>query len=395
MEDILTRKNPWNSLPSVLSHIHVTSSSFRRGSSCASDDISDISTVTTATTATNVSSSALPEFGIPIPQTPKQHFCLESIQSHNVNGYESGFESDGLEIETPEHVEISDHVRQYLDSQFQEDDDIFDFEGHPTVSHDEDIDADVALYEDPEHESEVEDFEIDLGDNREVPETEDAHVAFVTSVRFDDKNITYIEPYSSEDDEPQMTAHERMLLALKDLPQAEDITNGKHDDKTANLNIVQLSRDHPREMVNIDKQIFVAFINGIHGATEQKYQPHLRDRVEGFRKGRFKSPFFDNYDDCEFLDNGLKHVIGVFRNVVSREEFEELGHLARQRSVESQPEGEANLLEKIEHLVSERLLEGGTSANHLELQFFADGVFYALKRPHIYAYDVDAEQASP
>lgn len=406
MEDFLKRKNPWHSLPPVLSQIHVTSSSFLRDSSCASDDISDISTVTTATTVTNVSST-LPEFGIPIPHTPKQHFHLPSVASHNLNGHEIGYEADDSETEGAEHVEFSDHVRRYLDRQFQDDDDIFDFEIYPNVSMDDDVDAQMALYEHFEDESEPDESDIDMGSYVEDSEFHDEHVAFGNSVRFD-TNITYIDSPpigdSPEEDEPQVTMHELMLMARKDL---EGIANSDHDDvddcwdadsetAIANLNIMQLSKDHPRDMIDIDKQIFVAFINGIHEATRQKYQSHLNDRVQGFREGRFQSPFFESDDEsssCLFLDDALKHVIGMFRNIVRREEFEELACLAANRKSGQSESESINILEKIEQLVSERLLEGRAVVDKDELGFFADGVVYALERPQIYAYDIAA--ASP
>lgn len=408
MEDVLKRTNRWNSLPPVLSHIHITSSSLLRDDSCASDDISDISTVTTATTVTNVSST-VPEFGIPIPHTPKQHFHLQSFAGHGFDAYESGYEPDDSETEGTEHVEFSDHVRQYLDVQFQDDEDIFDFEVYPSVAMDDEIDAEMALYNPFEHGSDLEESDIDMDSSVEDPEFDDEDVAFGNSVRFDTTSISYIEPPqndddSTEDDEPQVTMHELMLLARKDLESAgegiaesdvdSDVDESWDDDSEtaiADLNISQLSRDYSRDMIDIDKQIFVAFVNGIHETTTQKYQSHLHDRVQGFREGRFQSPFFESDDDsssCLYLDDSLRHVIGMFRHVVSRGEFEELGHLARsKKSGESESESTA-LFERIEHLVSERLLEGRVVVGENELGFFADGVIYALERPQIYAYDV-------
>ncbi|CRG87445.1 hypothetical protein PISL3812_04462 [Talaromyces islandicus] len=414
MEDLLKRTNPWNSLPPVLSHIHVTSSSFLRDGSCASDDISDISTVTTATTVTNVSST-LPEFGIPIPHTPKPH--LQSVASRGFHGYESGYEPDNSEVEGAEHVEFSDHVRQYLDGQFQDDDDIFDFEVYPSVSMDDEIDAEMALEDPFEHESDFEESDIDMGSYVEDIVFDDDYVEFGNSVHFD-ANISYIESpndsESTDDDEPQMTMHERMLLARKDLkPAEEDIVNSDHDDvdecydsdsnsdtedatksdtAIADEIILEILSNYSRDMVDIDKQIFVAFINGIHEVTDQKYQSHLQDRVQGFRDGRFQSPFFDN-DSCLFLNDSLKHVIGMFRNVVNREEFEELARLAGQRKGGEFESESVALFERIEHLVSERLLEDKVVVGKDELGFFVDGVVYALERPQIYAYDVSA--ASP
>lgn len=332
---------------------------------------------------------------------------MQSVASHSLNGYETGYDADDSETEGAEHVEFSDHIRRYLDRQLQDDDDIFDFEIYPNVSMDNDVDAQMELYEHFEDESEPDESDIDMGSYVEDSEFNDKLVAFGNSVRFD-TNITYIDSppidKSTEEDEPQVTMHELMLLARKDI---ESIANSGHDDvddcwdadsetAIANLNILQLSKDHPRDMIDIDKQIFVAFINGIHEATRQKYQSNLHDRVQGFREGRFQSPFFESDDEsssCLFLDDTLKHVIGMFRNVVRRDEFEELARLAANRKNGESKSEPVNIIEKIEQLVSERLLEGRAVVDKDELGFFADGVVYALERPQIYAYDVAA--ASP
>ena len=149
-------------------------------------------------------------------------------------------------------------------------------------------------------------------------------------------------------------------------------------------------------MLDVDKQIFVAFINGIHGDTKRKYQSYLHDRVQGFREGRFQSPFFETEADssgCLFLDEALKHVIGMFRHIVLREEFDELARLAQSSRLQEQVSASTQkqsfaFMERIERLLSERLLQGVASVGQDELSFFADGVVYALARPNVYAYDV-------
>lgn len=47
----------------------------------------------------------------------------------------------------------------------------------------------------------------------------------------------------------------------------------------------------------------------------------------------------------------------------------------------------SSFLDRIERLLSERLLEGIDSIGKDELGFFADGVVYALEHPKIYMYD--------
>ncbi|KAH8702067.1 hypothetical protein BGW36DRAFT_424357 [Talaromyces proteolyticus] len=403
MEEALKRKAPWNSLPAMLSQSHVTSSSLHRDSSCASDDVSDISMATTITTLTNISST-LPELGIPIPLTPKQYLQFQSPIDHEFDGYESGYESDDSELESAQHVEFSDPVRQYLDGQYQDDDDIFGFEIYPNIPMDEEI----SLYDHCESGFDLDNESEGMGSYVEDLNLDESQVSFETSVHFD-TNVSYIETPEIPDDvedQAEMTMHELMLLARNDRHQTDSDLNDNDDEEDdmdsdtaiANLIIRQVLKDYSRDMIEVDKQIFVAFINGIHGATRQKYQTYLHDRVQGFREGRLQSPFFESDTEPStgfFLDEALKHVIGMFRNVVLREEFEELARLAGSRkdqeslpiSAEQQP---ADFLKRVEQILSERLLDGNAAVGEDELSFFADGVVYALERPKIYTYEVAA-----
>jgi hypothetical protein len=414
MEALLKHHPPWNSLPTTFPRSQTASS--LRNSSCASDDVSDISLGTINTALTNISST-LPDFGIPIPHTPKQHFKFQN-SLHNLSGTDFGYESDDSRVEAAEHVEFSEHAFQYPEDSLQGDE-IFAFEDY---SYDH-LESAGSPYDPCDSASEFDDFE----DFEDIDEALDGyaddlqfdgpHITFEDRVHFN-ADVSYIDAVEFPDDDineeteevPQMTLHEMMLLADKhrglvahenQVDNDEDYVN--EETSIANVIIEQLAKDYPRDMLEVDRQLFLAFVNGIHGDTRRKYQPCLHDRVQGFREGRFLSPFFEGETDlagCFFLDEALKHVIGMFRHIVLREEFDELVCLAQTSrmqneiptSLQMQPSG---FLDRIEGLLSERLLKGMASIGKDELSFFADGVVYALEHPKIYMYDATTTTTPP
>lgn len=408
MEAPIQTYPPWNSLPTAFLRSQTASS--LRDSSCTSDDVSDISLGTTNTAITNFSST-LPDLGIPIPHTPKQHFKFQS-SVHSLGGADFGYESDDSGLEGAEHVEFSEHVQQYPEDSLQGDD-IFAFEDYTY----DPIDSEISPYDPCDTESdfdEMDDIDEALDGYVDELDLDDSHISFENSVRFD-TDVSYIDSidlpedaiddaYDDVEEQPQMTLHEMMLLADRRHGHGiDDNHNDAEDDSMngetsiANLIIQQLAKDYPRDMLEVDKQLFLAFLNGIHGDTRRRYQSYLHDRVKGFREGRFQSPFFENETDssgCLFLDEALKHVIGMFRHIVVREEFDELVHLAqssRMQQVSASPHRQSShFIDKIERLLSERLFEDTVSVGKDELSFFADGVVYVLEHPSIYAYDVTA-----
>ncbi|EED17846.1 conserved hypothetical protein [Talaromyces stipitatus ATCC 10500] len=406
MEAPLKQYPPWNSLPTTFSRSQTASS--LRDSSCASDDVSDISLGTINTTLTNISST-LPDFGIPIPHTPKLHFKFQN-SVHTLSGTDFGYESDDSRVEGTEHVEFSEHDYQYPENSLQGDE-IFAFEDY---SYDP-LENATSPYDPCDSTSEFDDFEDfedideDFDGYTDDLQFDDSHIAFENVVRFD-PDVSYIEAVELPDvdanegsETPQMTLHELMLLADRQRGLVGNDSKGdnEEDDMNAETSIAnglieELAQDHPRDVMDVDRQLFIAFINGLHGDTGRKYQPRLQDRVQGFREGRFQSPFFEGEKDssgCFMLDEALKHVIGMFRHVVLREEFDELVHLAqssrmqKEMSAASPHMQPSSFWDKIEGLLSERLLKGIASVGKDELSFFADGVVYALERPKIYTYD--------
>lgn len=408
MEALVKHHPLWNSLPTTFPRSQTASS--LRDSSCPSDDVSDISLGTINTALTNISTT-LPDFGIPIPHTPKQHFKFQN-SAHNLSGTDFGYESDDSRVEAAEHVEFSEHAFKYPEDALQGDE-IFAFEDY---SYDH-LDGATSPYDPCDSASEFDDFEdfddIDeeLDGYAEDMKFDDSHIAFENVVRFD-ADVSYIDAVELPDEDinneieeaPQMTLHEMMLLADRHRGavahdnQDTDEDHVNEETSIANVIIEELVKDYPRDMLEVDRQLFIAFVNGIHGDTKRKYQSCLHDRVLGFREGRFLSPFFEGETDsagCFFLDEALKHVIGMFRHIVLREEFDELVRLAQASRMQKemptplqmQP---STFLDRVEDLLSERLLKGIASIGKDELSFFADGVVYALEHPKIYMYDASA-----
>ncbi|RAO71530.1 uncharacterized protein BHQ10_007542 [Talaromyces amestolkiae] len=408
MEALVKHHPLWNSLPTTFPRSQTASS--LRDSSCPSDDVSDISLGTINTALTNISTT-LPDFGIPIPHTPKQHFKFQN-SAHNLSGTDFGYESDDSRVEAAEHVEFSERAFQYPEDALQGDE-IFAFEDY-SYDHFENA---TSPYDPCDSASEFDDFE-DFDDIDEALDGyandlqfDDSHIAFENFVRFD-ADVSYIDAVELPDEEindeieeaPQMTLHEMMLLTDRHRGLAahdnQDTDEDSVNEETsiANVIIEELAKDYPRDMLEVDRQLFIAFVNGIHGDTRRKYQSCLHDRVQGFREGRFLSPFFEGETDsagCFLLDEALKHVIGMFRHIVLREEFDELVRLAQASrmqekmptSLQMQP---STFLNRVEGLLSERLLDGIASIGKDELSFFADGVVYALEHPKIYMYDASA-----
>jgi hypothetical protein len=146
------------------------------------------------------------------------------------------------------------------------------------------------------------------------------------------------------------------------------------------IGVTDRSEEHPCDIVDLDKQLFIAYMNGIHGVS--LYKSRLQVRAQEIRQGRVHSPFFEPGSiPGSYLDDVLSHVIGVFRNLLVGDEFTELVSLCEQKTM-APPQAFANrakrLLDRIEQLLSERLASDDVHVEKDELSFFAGGVAYAL-----------------
>ncbi|RMJ23272.1 hypothetical protein PHISP_05850 [Aspergillus sp. HF37] len=218
---------------------------------------------------------------------------------------------------------------------------------------------------------------------------DDSFISFESAVRFDPK-VEYIEAPETADDEiteAEMTFHEMVELAATSGHLLLDggVPEGNNADEDEDP--MAESEEHTPDAVDLDKRLFAAYINGINGIGDPDYKSHLRTRVDDIKAGRAETPFLDSDNAVDvYLDTILSHVIGVFRNLVAEEEFDELTSLSDEK-ITLQQQGQSPggveacnkaLLDKIEGVLTERLGEGNVEIGAEELGFFAGGVAYAL-----------------
>lgn len=354
-------RESWDSLSSTFASLEV---SFSQDSCYGSDEVS-ISSNTTAPLQSSVSTCILKR------EESSLHPFLKSILKNSGTAVsddtesESGYGTDGIE---------------------------FDYDA---LSDEEDEDG-------------MSDFSVWEETSQDVPETREDHtesfddsfIGFETMVRFDPK-VQYIEsPELSDDEETpdsQMTFHEMMLLAQKTrdshhaahLP-CEDDT---HDDdiETSHKEFVRSAGNQPedftRDGVEVDRQLFVAYMNGMHGIADTKYKSYLRTQADNIRQGHEAESMHPDDAPCMYLDLITHHVIGIFRNLLAVEELDALIEFRNEDSTTSNTHaGLSNpalnhhqaLLDKIEHLLLDRLTNGRVDVCPDELSFFAGGIAHAL-----------------
>jgi hypothetical protein len=242
---------------------------------------------------------------------------------------------------------------------------------------------------------------------------DDSYILFENSVRFASE-VRYIEATNFCDDcpESEITTHEMMEMARRfNLLQSdpcnfggdkEPVSRDSDDDGSGNdssssdIDIVDGPEEHTRDIVDLDKQLFVAYMNGINGVSSHMYKSRLETRAQEIRQGRVQFPFFESETiKGTYLDHVLNHVIGIFRNLVAREEFSQLVSLCEKKAMMEQLNSSHHVLEsctktlldKIEQLLSERLASEDVYVGKDELSFFAGGVAYAMENWNIYTYD--------
>ena len=358
------KRESWESLSSQFSSIDI---SLSQGSCYSSEGTSITSTIPAGVASSAVPSfmsataSSLPPF---LSSILKKPCTVDDEESRS----ESGYESDTFDRES----DIS----------------IVDAE---TLTDEEE---DNELYYVPrwDEKSKI----IDLRTDTEKP-MDESFVGFESAVRFD-SNVQYIEPPVLQEEEQatpeptDMTFHEMMDIARKSgnlrFVDEESIdSHSKSCSSTHNDTVGELE-EHTRDIVDLDKRLFVAYMNGMSGIADA-CRPHLRRRASDSRHGRLCSPFFEpDSASCAYLDQVLHHVIGVFPNLVVKEEFDELVALHEKKSAlehELAPSREAvqqcaaTLLGKIEYHLSERLAKGNVNVGADEISFFAAGVADALE----------------
>lgn len=348
----LSRKS-WESLSSAFSNLEV---SLSQDSSYASDEISIISSNPT-TVDTSIASSQEPSSELKlhpylksILKKPETELEIEDAQS------ESGYGTDAFdcEYETMSEGEEGEEELCEVSICWDTDDAMSEI-----VSEDED-----GMFD-------------------------DSFIAFESMVRFD-PNVQYIEAPELEEDEGPgtgLTCHELMEMARS----SGSLQTFDGEKPTA----VESTEEHwrnaidpeeyPGDMVDVDRQLFAAYVNGIKEIADSQYKGRLRALVDDIRLGQAETPYLEtNCSDGVYMDHALNHVIGVFRNLLVPDEFEELVALSSQKmSLTPQTKAleshNASLMDRIQRLLMERLAQGNVDVEADELSFFAGGVTYALE----------------
>ncbi|KAL4817541.1 hypothetical protein BDW67DRAFT_30706 [Aspergillus spinulosporus] len=232
----------------------------------------------------------------------------------------------------------------------------------------------------------------------DVESFDGSFISFESSVRFD-SNVQYIEPSEYQEDESPdmgMTSHELMELArASSYPnksheetysgaETSDIDDASHE---AIADSIEQLPEHTGDILDLDKRLFVAYMNGINGIANHEYKARLRARVADFKSGLAPSPFLDlDSANALYLDTVLSHVIGTFRNIVVKDEFSELVKASGETM--HIPQGtrlNQDIFDKIERLLYERLTSDDVDIGPDELSFFASGVAYALENWRCYS----------
>ncbi|KAL4872989.1 hypothetical protein BDV12DRAFT_114966 [Aspergillus spectabilis] len=344
-------KKSWESLSSTLSHLEI---SLTRDSCYASDDVS----MTSHPAATK---QAVPLVsGVPSTET-SLHLCPKPIlkrsyaEIEDEEESESGYASDSSEYAPDEIFEETEG-------------DLYEIADWDDTS---DIMSELCI-------DDIESFD-------------GSFISFETTVRFD-SNVHYIEPSKFEEDESAdagMTCHELMEMA-----RASSYPNKSHEETYSGVETSELDDvdheaisdsieqlpEHTSDILDLDKRLFVAYMNGINGIANPEYKVRLRDRVADFKSGLVPSPFLDlDGANAVYFDTVLSHVIGTFRNIVVKDEFIELATLSDETAhIRQEASCNTDMFDKIEHLLFERLTNGDVDIGSDVLSFFASGVAYAL-----------------
>ncbi|KAJ9484892.1 hypothetical protein VN97_g8462 [Penicillium thymicola] len=264
-----------------------------------------------------------------------------------------------------------------------------------------------ALSDESDEEDDGDDSDFSVWDetNGDVPETHEDHTesfddAFISfeenSVRFNPQ-VEYIDSVEVSDDEGpdhQMTCHEMMMLArnskgtqtlLDQLEKMDIAESNKNED--CHPEFVRKSTNQPeefsRDAVDLDRNLFVAYINGIRGIATPKYETYLRVQVDHIRLGK-DAEFVDPEGvPSLYLDLVSNHVTGIFCNLLAEDELNELIRLRAEEQTSNQPDSTSSILDldhhqallnKIEEFLLDRLASGRVDIGPDELSFFAGGI---------------------
>ncbi|KAB8224662.1 hypothetical protein BDV33DRAFT_144268 [Aspergillus novoparasiticus] len=372
MSNQTMNKKSWESLSSTFSGLEI---SLSQDSCYASDEVSVTSTNPTTVNSSVVSSVTPTTATAERPSLKpilKRPYAEIAEDGESESGYASGASEQEFEFLS------EDDSGSDSDSDSDSDDD----EVYYVTCWEDESDSMSEYSEDDDNDY---DYDDDSADG--------SFISFGSNnVRFD-TNVLYIEaPEVQEEDAPctELTCHELMEMARASgslhIQEGNDIGDDFDDAEHGSISdsIRQLPEEHTSDVVDLDKRLFIAYMNGINGIADPGYKSRLHARVGDIMMGRAKSPYLeaDNADGV-YLDHALNHVIGTFPNLVAKQEFDELLSLSEEKGALEQPAEtreslNLSLLKKIESLLSERLASD-VKIGHDELSFFAGGVAYALE----------------
>ena len=360
------RRESWDSLSSNFASLEVSMS---HDSCYGSDEISVTSNTTTplqSSTATCAVNRKEPSLH-PFLKSILKNSCTEA-QDDNDTESESGYGSDEIEL---------------------------DYDALSEGENDEDDMSDFSIWDEASGDvPEIREDQTDFFD--------DSFIGFETMVRFA-PSVEYINTPdidSSDDDEgsgSQMTCHEMMLLAQKsghsqaaghetDVGDASEVESDGDHKEFVRATAFSHSEEFTRDGVDVDRSLFVAYMNGVHGIADTKYRAYLRNQADNIRLGHDTEPMHPDDAACMYLDLILHHVVGIFRNLLAVDELQELVALRKEDltsahthdgSILASSHHQA-LLEKIERFLLDRLAIGRVEVCPDELSFFAGGIAHAL-----------------
>ncbi|OQE24503.1 hypothetical protein PENSTE_c007G02981 [Penicillium steckii] len=359
-------RESWDSLSSTFTNLDV---SFSQDSCYGSDEVS----VSSNTTAPLHSSAATPTIKSERPNLQpflksilKNSRLEEECDSESDSESESGYGSDEIEYD----------YDALSEDESDEDDDMSDF----------------SIWE--ETSQDVPEVRQDHTDS-----FDDSFIGFEAAVHFS-PSVQYIDtPEYTEDEEEcsdsQMTVHEMMLLSLQSggsqgsliQSDAEEVAEHDCDHKEFVRNDTRHPEEYTPDGVDLDCNLFVALMNGIHGIADHKYKSYLRLHVDSIRLGQETEPMHPDDPPCMYLDSIVAHVVGIFRNLLAVDELDGLvalrnedicEHASETKDSENSPTLHLALLTKIEHLLQDRLASGRVDISPDELSFLAGGIAHAL-----------------
>ncbi|KAE8136675.1 hypothetical protein BDV38DRAFT_271805 [Aspergillus pseudotamarii] len=372
MSNQTMNKKSWESLSSTFSGLEI---SLSQDSCYASDEVSVTSTNPTTVNSSVVSSvtptTATADRPYLKPILKRRYAEIEGDEESE-SGYASGTSEQEFEFLSED------------DSDSDSDSDSDDDEVYYVTCWEDESDSMSEYSEDDDNDY---DYDNDSADG--------SFISFGSNnVRFD-TNLRYIEaPELQEEDSPctELTCHELMEMARasgslhlqegNDVDVDDDFDDAEHGGISDSIK--QLPEEHTSDVIDLDKQLFIAYMNGINGIADPGYKSRLHARVGDIKMGRVTSPYLEaDIADRVYLDHALDHVIGTFPNLVAKQEFDELLSLseekgALERATKTRESLNLSLLKKIEGLLSERLA-CDVKIGHDELSFFAGGVAYALE----------------